>query len=166
MQGGSDVCPAVTEYPNTPKKLAYCYNTRNTSKNCVNINNLWNRGDEFFREWWILKIVNSPSWTGNSVIVVTRDEANYNEEINVFTEGGTDTAYIYSRNFSFADYSFLIMMAIMEGNPLERLPTINLETRLVQLNTPVVLVFVNLFCSRSCPSPPPVEKHTKSLNIS
>ncbi|GJD06046.1 hypothetical protein Gasu2_04860 [Galdieria sulphuraria] len=61
MQGGSDVCPAVTEYPNTPKKLAYCYNTRNTSKNC--------------------------------------------------------------------------------GNPLERLPTINLETRLVQLNTPVVLVF-------------------------
>lgn len=107
MHGGSDVCPAVTEYPNTPKKLAYCYNTKNNSRSCININNLWKKGDEFLREW-IPKIMNSPSWTGNSVIIVTWDEANYNEELDVFTEGGPDTAYIYSTNFSFADHSFLI----------------------------------------------------------
>jgi hypothetical protein len=107
MHGGSDLCPSVSLYPNNPEKLAYCLNTKNTSEDCVNINNLWKAADDFLREW-IPKIVNSPSWTGNSVIVVTWDESNFNEKLDVFIQGGPDTPYVSSTFFTFDGHSFLI----------------------------------------------------------
>ncbi|EME30113.1 acid phosphatase [Galdieria sulphuraria] len=107
MHGGSDLCPSVHLYPNEPNKLLDCLDANVTLEDCQKIRYLWKTGDDFVREW-VTKIIQSPSWIGNSVIFVTFDESNFNEPLDEFIRGGPNTDYIYGSNFTFDGHSFFI----------------------------------------------------------